>query len=39
MGEKNDECRTLVVTAEGNKPLARPRNGRIILKWILNRMG
>jgi hypothetical protein len=39
MGKRRDEYRALVGKPEGKKPLGGPRrvDGRIILKWILNR--
>jgi hypothetical protein len=40
MGEKRNAYRVLLGKPKGMRPLGRPRlGGRIILKWILYRMG
>jgi hypothetical protein len=40
MGERRGAYRALVGKPEGRRPLGRPRrNGRIILKWIFERLG
>jgi hypothetical protein len=39
MGERRCAYRALVGKPEGRRPLGRPRrNGRIILKWIFERL-
>jgi hypothetical protein len=37
MGEKRNAYRILVGMPEGKRSLGRPRRGRTILKWILER--
>jgi hypothetical protein len=39
MGERRGAYRALVGKPEGRRPLGRPRRGRIILKWIFERLG
>jgi hypothetical protein len=39
MGEKTNAYRILVGKPVGKRPLGRPRRGRIILRWMLERWG
>jgi len=37
MGERRDVCRVLVGKPEGQRPLRRRIDGRIILRWIFRK--
>jgi hypothetical protein len=39
MGEIRNAYKIRVGKPEGNRPLGRPRHGRIILEWILGKLG
>jgi hypothetical protein len=37
MGDRRDAYKALAGRPEGKRPLGRPRNRRIILKWIFKK--